>query len=143
MSAKDLKAFIRHLITEMNKGKATAMALIDKNCATSIVWHDPSGQDIRGLKDFKKYMGEMYDAFPDIHWTIDDMVVEGEKAAIRYTVTATHKGAFMGVPPTNKKFKDWGIAIDRYVGKKCVESWSRSDTLGVMQQLGVIPTPKK
>jgi predicted ester cyclase len=143
MSAKDLKALGRGFINEMNKGKAAAMALIDKSCATNIVWHDANGQDIRGLKDFKKYMDEMYEAFPDIHWTIDDMIVEGDKAVIRYTVTGTHKRELMGIPATNKKITLVALEMDRIVGGKLVEGWIRLDTLGMMQQLGVVPTPQK
>jgi predicted ester cyclase len=88
-------------------------------------------------------MSKMYDVFPDIHFTIDDMVVEGNKAVVRYTNTGTHKGEFMGIPPTNKKVTMWAIGIDRIAGGKFVESWGRYDTLGFMQQLGLVPTPGK
>jgi len=143
MSAKDLKAFDRRFFEEWNKGKAAAMAAIDKTCATNIVWHSTGGEDIHGLKDFKKSMGEFFDAFPDNHFAIDDMFAEGDKVAVRYTITGTHKGEFMGIPPTNKKFTVWAIEIDRIVGGKFVEGWIRFDTLGFMQQLGLVPTPKK
>jgi predicted ester cyclase len=95
------------------------------------------------LKDFKQVMSELYDAFPDIHWTLDDMVVEGDKAVVRYTFTGTHKGTIMGIPPTNRKVTMWWIGIDRVAGGKFVEGWARCDTLGFMQQLGAIPMPKK
>jgi steroid delta-isomerase-like uncharacterized protein len=143
MSAKDLKALVRRFAQEWNKGKKAAMAVIDEMTATNIIVHDAMGQDVHGLQGFKKSMGEMYDAFPDNHMTIDDMIVEGDKIAIRYTVTGTHKGAFMGIPPTNKKVTMSAIEIDRIVGGKFVESWVKLDTLGFMQQLGVVPTPGK
>jgi steroid delta-isomerase-like uncharacterized protein len=142
MSAKDLKALERRFFEEWNKGKAAAMAAIDKTCAADIVWHS-AGEDIRGLKDFKKSMGEFFDAFPDNHFAIDDMIVEGDKVAVRYRITGTHKGEFMGIPPTNKKVTLWAIEIDRIAAGKFVEGWIRFDTLGWMQQLGVIPTPGK
>jgi predicted ester cyclase len=75
--------------------------------------------------------------------TLDDMIVEGDKAVVRYTFIGTHKGEIMGIPPTNKKATNWIIQIDRIAGGKFVECWVRSDTLGFMQQLGVVPTPKK
>jgi predicted ester cyclase len=78
-----------------------------------------------------------------VHFTIDDMVVEGDKAAMRYTMTGTHKGEFTGIPPTNRKLTMWGINIARIAGGKIVEAWERMDTLGFMQQLGVVPTPGK
>jgi len=143
MSTKDLKALYRHYIEECNKGKAAAMAVTDKMIDTNVVYHTATGRDIRGLKELKQHVSEMYDAFPDGHTTIEDMIVEGDKLAVRFTTTSTHKAAFMGIPPTNKKIILSGIEIDRIVGGKCVESWQRYDTLGAMQQLGVIPTPKK
>jgi hypothetical protein len=82
----------------LNKGKAAAIAAIDKFYATDVVVHSGVGVDICGLKDFKQYHSGSYDAFPDVHFTIDDMVVEGDKAAMRYTMTGTHKGEFMGIP---------------------------------------------
>ena len=124
MSTKDLKALDRHFFEEWNKGKAAAMAAIDETCANNIVWHSSSGEDIRGLKDFKKFMGEFYDAFPDNHFAIDDIFAEGDKVATRYTITGTHK-------VTNKKLKLWAIEIDRFVGGKFVEGWISFDTLGM------------
>ena len=143
MSTKDLKALERHFFEEWNKGKAAAMAVIDELCDANLVFHGGVGEEIRGIKEFKKTMGEMYDAFPDNHMTLDDIIIEGDKAAIRYTVTGTHKGAFMGIPPTNKKVTSSAIEIDRIVNGKVVEGWAKMDTLGFMQQLGVVPTPKK
>jgi steroid delta-isomerase-like uncharacterized protein len=143
MSAEKNKALMRHFIEECNKGRAAAMAVMDETCATNLVFHSITGNDIHGLKEYKQFDNEVYDAFPDVHFTIDDMVVEGDKLAMRSTTTGTHKGAFMGIPATNKKVTLWGIEIVRIVGGKIVEGWERVDTLGLMQQLGAIPTPKK
>jgi len=141
MSAKENKALVLRFFEESNKGKAAAMAVIDELCATNIVYHGGGGEEIRGLKDYKQSTSESYKVSPDLHFTIDDMVVEGDKVAVRFTLTGTHKGEFMGRPPTNKKLTMWGINIYRVVGGKFVEGWERADTLGSMQQLGV-PTPK-
>ena len=143
MSAKDLKALDRHFFEEWNKGKAAAMKALDETCATNIVWHDVTGKDIRGLKDFKKSMDEFFNAFPDQHFAVDDMIAEGDKVAVRYKITGTHKGEFMGIPPTNKKITLTAIEIDRIVGGKFVEGLISFDTLGMMQQLGLAPTPGK
>jgi steroid delta-isomerase-like uncharacterized protein len=141
MSAEEIKALERRWFEEWNKGKAAAMAVIDELCATDYVVHSGTGEDIHGLKDFKQSYSEFFSAVPDIHFTIEDMVVEGDKAAVRFTFTGTHKGEFRGIPPTNKKVTVWGISIDRIAGGKFVESWERYDTLGLMQQLGLVPTP--
>jgi len=143
MSAKEIKALERRLYEECNKGKAAALAVIDELYATDLVYHSSTGRDIRGIKDYKQHVSEFYSAFPDLHFTIDDMVVEGDKVAVRLTVTSTNKGAFRGIPPTNKKVTVSEIQIDRVAGGKFVEGWSRYDTLGLMQQLGLIPTPGK
>ncbi len=142
MSAEDLKANVRRLYAEVNKGKAAAIAVIDELYATDFVYHSSTGRGMRGIKDYKQHISDMYNAFPDFHFTIDDIVVEGEKVATRLTITGTHTGAFTGIPPTNKKVTLWEIEIDRVAGGKFVEGWSRYDTMGLMQQLGVIPTPK-
>ena len=143
MSAKEIKALDRHFFEEWNKGKAAAMAVIDELCATNLVFHGGSGEDIRGIKDFKQLMNKFYSAFPDNHFTIDDIVAEGDKVAVRYTITGTHKGEWRGAPPTNKKVTVSVIQIDRIAGGKLVEAWERYDTLGAMRQLGLAPPPEK
>lgn len=143
MSVKEPKALVRRLIEELNKGKTAAMAVIDELYATDLVFHNSHGEDMHGLKDYKQYNSEVFNAFPDAHFTLDDMVVEGDKVAMRWTMTGTHKGEARGIPPTNKKVTIWAITIDRIVGGKFVEEWERYDTLGNMQQLGLVPTPGK
>jgi steroid delta-isomerase-like uncharacterized protein len=133
MSAKENKELMRRLMKEFNKGKAAAMAVIDR-------WIDKPD-----LKDFKQMESELWDAFPDLHVTIDDMVAEGDKVAARTTWTGTHKGEFMGVPPTNKKVTFSLITINRFAGGKIVEDHGEYSALDLMRQLGLkeIPTPKK
>jgi predicted ester cyclase len=143
MSAKENKALERRLYEEYNKGKATALAIIDELYATETIQHSSTGEDIRGIKNYKQHVSELCNVFPDIHFTIDDMVAEGDKVAVRLTVTGTNKGAFRGAPPTNKKVTLWMIQIDHIVGGKFVEGWSRYDTFGLMRQLGLIPPPGK
>jgi len=143
MSVKEIKALVHRWFERWNMGKAAALAVMDETCATDYVVHAGIGPDIHGLKDNKQDTREVFKAFPDIHLTIDDMVVEGDKVATRWTLTGTHKGEFMGRPPTNKKVTIWGITIDRVAGGKFVESWVRYDNLGLMQQLGLVPKPEK
>jgi predicted ester cyclase len=78
-----------------------------------------------------------------MHVTIDDMVAEGDKVAARVTMTGTHKGKFMGIPPTNKKVTVSLITISRIVGGKIVEDHGQFSALDLMRQLGLVPTPKK
>jgi len=143
MSAKENKALMHRFLEEWNKGKASAMAAIDEIYATDFVAHSGSSEDLRGINAVRQSMKEEFSAFPDLHYTLDDVVVEGDKVAARYTMTGTHKGEFMGIPATNKKVVVRAISINRIVGGKFVEEWGMFDTLSLMQQLGAIPTPKK
>jgi predicted ester cyclase len=142
MSVEEIRSLTHHLFEKLNKGKTVAIAAIDEDFANNIVVHSATGRDMN-LKDFKQYLSSLYDAFPDIHFTIDDIFVEGDKIVIRHTRTGTHKGEFLGIPSTNKKVTFWSIEIYRIVDGKLIEAWSRFDTLGLMQQLGAIPTSKK
>jgi predicted ester cyclase len=78
--------------------------------------------------------------FPDIHITIDDMLAEGDKVACRSTWRGTHKGEMRGIAPTGKQVTVTGIVISHGVGGKEVEVWESGDALGMLQQMGVIPT---
>lgn len=140
MSAEEIKALARRWFEEANKGKAAFMAVIDELHATDIVCHGGGGEETRGLKDLKRDLIEWFNAFPDLHFTVSDMVVEGDKVAIRYTWTGTHKGEIQGILPTNKKVTMWEIQIDRIAGGKFAEIWARYDTLSFMQQLGIVST---
>jgi len=77
-------------------------------------------------------------AFPDLQTTTDDMISEGEKVVVRWTMSATHQGETEAFgPPTGKRMKITGITIRRFEAGKIVEGWTIADTLGQMQQLGM------
>lgn len=82
-------------------------------------------------------------AFPDLHFTIEDILAEGDKVVWRWTSTGTNTGSMMGMPPTGKKATITGIEIYRMAGGKIAERWGNFDQLGLLQQLGVIPTPEQ
>jgi predicted ester cyclase len=79
-------------------------------------------------------------AFPDHRIDIVDMVAEGDKVVMRITFSGTHQGSYMGIAPTGKHFTMELINITRVVNGKAVEHWGVRDDLGMLQQLGVIPT---
>ena len=80
-------------------------------------------------------------AFPDVQFTIEDIIAEGDKVVGRVTWRGTHQGELMGIQPTGKKVTVEGIDIIHFAGGKAVENWFSGDTLGMMQQMGAIPTP--
>lgn len=93
--------------------------------------------DIAGVR---QWVGIFHKAFPDADGGVDQVVVEGNKVAVRFVGTGTHQGDLFGIPPTGKPIKSTGINIFRIEAGKIVEHWNNADDLGVLQQLGVIPS---
>jgi predicted ester cyclase len=76
-------------------------------------------------------------AFPDLRYTLDDLLAaEGETVVVRWTARGTHRGKFRGIAPTGQEATWGGITIYRLTGGKLVAGWSKSDQLGLLQQLG-------
>jgi steroid delta-isomerase-like uncharacterized protein len=96
------------------------------------------GPGLAGLKDVLRGMGS---AFPDMHWTVEEQVAEGNKVVTRFEWTGTHRGEFLGVPATGRQVKVWGIVIDRLESGKIKDTRIIMDALGLMMQLGVFPRP--
>lgn len=98
-------------------------------------WWEP---EINGIKIIKEYVAKNLKAFPDVKFTIEDQIAEGEKVVTRVSFIATHKGEFMGIAPTGKKVKVTGVIIFKITNSKIVETWAEMDALSWMQQLGVV-----
>jgi len=138
MSTEENKAKQRRVWEEIfNKGD---LSVVPELFAPNYVYHGPVGMEYKGPEGFKQMVTMFHTAFPDMHVTVEDMVAEGDRVVSRYTGRGTHKGDFMGIAPTGKQVAFAGILITRFVGGKELEVWGCSDMLGVMQQLGVIPS---
>jgi steroid delta-isomerase-like uncharacterized protein len=92
----------------------------------------------KGLEGAKAAHRIMIAGFPDYQTTIEDMVAEGNKVAVRIRMTGTHTGTFMGIPPTGKQITFTGIYIVRIANGKIVEHWGEEDGVSLLQQLGVL-----
>jgi steroid delta-isomerase-like uncharacterized protein len=93
-----------------------------------------------GPRALVDYLDPFYDAMPDWQITQDFILAEADRVASRGTITGTHSGTFMGVPPTGKKVSWTGIIIFRLDEEgKIIERWQDFDAFGMLQQLGVIP----
>jgi predicted ester cyclase len=101
-----------------------------------------SPEPIRGPQGLKELVTTLRTAFPDLRLTVDDMVAEGDKVVDRFMARGTHQGELFGIAATGKQVAWLGIAIHRIVGGQLVETWASPDTLGLMRQLGAVPTPK-
>ncbi len=137
MSAEN-KALVRRLTKEIwSKGN---LNLADQIVSTNYVYHDPALAHEPGLEGFKQHVTRVRAAFPDIQFTIDDIIAEGDRVVSRWTARGTHRGDFLGVSGTGKPVTVTGTSTSRISRGKIVEHWSNWDALGLMQQLGVVAT---
>jgi steroid delta-isomerase-like uncharacterized protein len=140
VSANENKATVRRVSEEVfNQGN---LSVVDELIAPDYVLHDPGvpGGELRGLEAFKERWVSMFrTAFPDLRIVIEDQVAEGEKVASRYTGSGTHQGDLRGFPPTNNRIEVTGTITSRFAEGKIVEEWNNLDSMGMMQQLGIVP----
>ena len=142
MSTDTNKAVSRRFLMEIfGQGK---LAVADEIIALDHVNSGPGA--LPGLPpgpEGSKQLVMVYrNAFPDVQFTIDEQIAEGDKVVTRWSAHGTHKGELAGIPPTGKSATVTGMGIERIVNGKIVESWGLFDQFGMMQQLGVIPTPE-
>ena len=129
------KAQIRRVIEEVyNRGD---LGVVDELAASDLVIH-ASSQEIHGREGAKQYVGALRAGFPDLHFTVQDQIAEGDKVVTRWTARGTHRGEFQNVPATGRQIRLAGADIDRIIGGKVVECWAHVDELGLMRQLGAI-----
>ncbi len=140
MTTDQNKAIV-HRMAEEGLGKNNWNIVVE-TFAPNYVDHQPTppGQP-SGLEGFKQFTTSFRAAFPDLRYTIDDEIAEGDKVVQRVTGHGTMKGAFAGMPATNK-YATWSeIHISRLKDGKIVEHWATVDQLGMLQQLGHAPMP--
>ena len=132
------KTNVRRLFEEVwNKGH---VQVADELIAPTYTHHDSSTPDVgRGPEAEKKRVNLYRNAFPDIRFTVEDIITEGETVVARWSSRGTHKGELNGIAPTNKQFNITGVSIARFTNGKMFEGFVNWDALGLMQQLGVVP----
>ena len=140
MSATQNKTLVRNFVEEVwNKGNVSAAG---EFFANDFVDHNPvAPNQPAGLEGAIQVFSLYRNAFPDLHFTVEDMVTDGDKVAWRWNSTGTHKGPLMRMPATGKQAAVTGIEIYRIANGKIIERWGNIDQLGMLQQLGVIPAP--
>ena len=139
MSTEVNKASMRRFYEEAfnKKNRAAIDEFIDPNQVDHAAPPGTPG----GLEGARQTVTMYLTAFPDLYFTVEDFIAEGDKVVARLTVRGTQQGVFMGIPPTGKHATVTAIDINRMVGGKSVEHWLEMDTLGLLQQLGVVPMP--
>jgi predicted ester cyclase len=133
------KAAFRRLQDAMSSGDAELVSqTIDEVFDPDVKQHSPF--EATGVQTLKEMVFErLYRAFPDLHITVEDVIAEGDKLVERDTVTGTHQGEYMGLPPTGKSVAYSEIFIMRFVNGRIAEMWGVVDIFSLMKQLGMIP----
>ena len=112
--------------------------------APNFVGHDPaSPEDIRGPEGVKEFASMYRNAFPDVQMSLEDQVAEGDMVVTRWIASGTHQGDIMGIAPTGNRVTVAGTSVERIVEGQIEETWDNYDALGMMQQIGAIPSPEE
>jgi predicted ester cyclase len=96
--------------------------------------------DLQGLDGLRRFHEALWGAFPDAHLTVEDLVVEGDRAALRYRLRGTHRGHYLGVAPTGLGFDVEGLTLLRLADGRVVEEWHSPTELAILRQLGALQT---
>jgi steroid delta-isomerase-like uncharacterized protein len=138
-TTEENKAQFRRTYEELfNKGN---LVVADELIALDFLNHEaPPGRD-RGPESMREAITMLRTAFPDLHFTIEELVAEGDTVVGRVTMNGTHQGPFQGMPPTGRSFQQEQVHFVCFREGKGIEHWAVRDDLGMMRQLGVIPAP--
>ncbi|SRR5216110_2034751 len=136
MSIEANKAIAQRWLESLNKRE---LDVADELLASDFVSYMPGlPEPVRGAEVFKQVTSFLWGALPNFHHTVEDVIAEGDKVAIRWTAHGTHTGELMGIPPTGKQITITGMNIYHMASGKIVKQWSDYDHSGMMQQLGIV-----
>ena len=128
----------RYFTAVLNGGDLAAR---DTLAEDNYVENNPLPGQGTGREGFKQRVGGLRAAFPDIRYTVEDMIAEGDRVALRWSMHGTHGGEILGIPATGKQVTLTGLDIYRLNDGRLAEHWDQVDVMGLLQQLGVIPAP--
>ena len=143
MLSQDNKQIMRQFTADFNSFKGDAVkirALYEKFLAPDYIGHNLLSGDMNREKRIQSVVMTA-SVIPDLNYTEEDMISEGDKIVTRYIARFTHTGPFMGIPPTGKQLVVQGVQINRIVDGKNAETWDFMDYMGLLTQLGAIPNP--
>ena len=139
MTAETNKLVMRRFTEFIN---TASEKLASELIAPDAIFHVPGrSEPMRGPAGYLAIIGMMRGGFPDIQWTLEEMIAEGDKVAARFTMRGTHSGTFLGVPPTGKAIAVQAMNIYRLREGQFIEEHGQPDMLGLLQQIGAVPTP--
>jgi predicted ester cyclase len=115
------------------------MAALEHLFLPDAVIHDP-GAEYRGTAAIRRGVEALFAGFPDFQFNVEDQIAEQDRIAIRFRGAGTHMGPWRGLQPTGNSMTYTGVVIMRFENQRIAEYWGQSDTLSILQQLGVVPT---
>jgi len=128
---------IQRLFEEaFNRGN---LAAVDDVLSSDHFAHNAFGGTLNGPRGLKWLVTMFRTAFPNLHCTIEDEIREGDKFAAHWTMHGTHRGLFMGNPPTGRQIEVQGMIFGSIENGRIVEDWTLIDQIGILQQLGLVP----
>ena len=138
MSVEENKRSVERAFARLfNHGE---LALADELVSADYLNHEAPPDVPRGPVGFRQMVTLLRTAFPDIHYETEEIIGEGDKVVARTRMSGTQTGPFFGIPPTGKRVEQEQIHIVRFKDGKAVESRAVRDDLGMMRQLGLIPS---
>jgi len=137
MSTQDNEALVRRFLDEAYNKRNLAVG--DEMLTAGCVFYTPTA--IQGIAGWKMFATAFLTAFPDdLQITVEDAFATEDKVAARWTARGTHKGPLRGIAPTGKEVRWLGMALYYFSSGKIKEVWGLNDALGMMQQIGAIPS---
>ncbi len=121
--------------------KQSNLAVVDELLSSDHFAYNAFGEAPNGPQGLKWLIAMFRTAFPDLRCTVEDEISAGNQFAVHWTLRGTHKGSFLGNPPTGRSVLVHGIIFARAENGRMVEDWTLIDQMGVLQQLGLVPPP--
>ena len=137
MSTAENQTLVRRFFADVCNGRDLAVA--DELFAADHAYHDPFIPTGPGPEGMKQVIAPYHAAFSDAQWTVEETIAADDTVVSRWSATGTHDGTLAGIPPMGTRVAVSGIWLHRVGDGTIVESWNHWDSLGLLQQLGVIP----
>jgi steroid delta-isomerase-like uncharacterized protein len=137
MSAEQNKSIVRRWVEEGWNKRNTA--LIDELFTSNFYQHETGPETVTSREALKPFVAGYLSAIPDMQFTLDDLVAEGDRVVWRFKATGHQNGPLMDMPASGKEVAVTGIIIFRFEGSRMAEAWLNLDVLGLLQQVGIIP----
>ncbi|WP_435182033.1 ester cyclase [Halorussus sp. AFM4] len=113
--------------------------VVDELATEDVTTHGFFGMDATDRESYRRFYEDFAAAFGDQEFEVEDLIAEGDKVVVHFTITATHRGEVLGIEPTNERLSWSGVAIDRFEDGRVAEAWLSPDYLAILSQLGLLP----